>query len=72
MLVTTGVVATKSTGVPRDEIEEVVVATPLLRRQVREIGPLLDVEQIRRLVDGWTDVCVICKSRGRSSKDHAH
>jgi hypothetical protein len=72
VLVTTGAVATGSTGVLRDEIEEVVAATPPLRRQAREIGPLLDVEQIRRLVDGWTDVCVICKSRGRSSKDHGH
>lgn len=57
---------------PRDEIEEVVVATPPLRRKAREIGQLLDVEQIRRLVDGWKDICVICKARGRTSKGHAH
>jgi hypothetical protein len=64
--------AMNETTVLHDEIEEVVAATPPLRRQAREVGPLLDVEQIRRLVDGWRDVCVICKARGRTSKDHTH
>ena len=56
----------------QDEIEEVVAETPPPRRQAREIGALLDVEQIRRLVDGWREVCVICKVRGRTSTDHTH
>lgn len=72
MIMTTSAETTNRTAVPRDEIEEVVAATPPLRRQAREIGPVLDVEQIRRLVDGWRDVCVICKARGRQSKDHTH
>ena len=72
MIMTASAEITNRTAVPRDGIEEVVAATPPQRRQAREIGPLLDVEQIRRLVDGWRDVCAICKARGRSSKDHAH
>ena len=64
---------TGDTAAPvQDEIEEVVAETPPPRRQAREIGPLLDVEQIRRLVDGWREVCVICKARGRTSTDHRH
>jgi hypothetical protein len=72
VLAETGAEVMNGTAALQDEIEEVVAATPPLRRQAREIGPLLDVEQIRRLVDGWRDVCVICKARGRTSKDHAH
>jgi hypothetical protein len=72
VLAETGAEVTNETAAPYDEIEEVVAATPPQRRQAREIKSLLDVDQIRRLVDGWRDVCVICKARGRTSKDHAH
>lgn len=57
---------------PCDDTEEVVGATPPLRRRARDMGSELDIEQIRRLVDGWKGICVICKARGRASEDHAH
>lgn len=68
VLVRTGAEATDSTAVSRDEIEEVVAATPPLRRQAREIGPLLDVEQIRRLVDGWGSSASSARLEGGRAK----
>jgi hypothetical protein len=47
-----GAVAMDSPVEPGDEIEEAKGATQSLRRQARDIGPLLDVKQIRRLADG--------------------
>lgn len=70
--VATDAVAMDGPTEPCDEIEEVVGATPPSRRRARDMGSELDIEQIRRLVDGWKDVCVICKARGRASEDHAH
>lgn len=53
-------------------VEEVGQATLLSRSHGTEMGPQLDVERVRRLVDGWKDVCIICKVRGRSNDDHGH
>jgi hypothetical protein len=67
-----GAVAMDSPIKRSGEVEEVEGATQPPHRQAREIGPLLDVEQIRRLVDGWKDICATCKILGRASKGHVH
>jgi hypothetical protein len=57
---------------PDDEIEEAEGIARLSRVHETEIGPQLSVERIRQLLDGWKGVCVICRARGRSSRDHTH
>jgi hypothetical protein len=55
-----------------EEIGEVEEAAELCRGKGREMGPKLDVEQIRTLLEGWKETCAICKARGRTSEGHRH
>lgn len=60
-----------------DEVEEVepsgeLVETDPLGRPARLMGPVADVSEIRRLLGGWKDRCVLCKARQRPGIGHNH
>jgi hypothetical protein len=40
--------------------------------QLAHRQPEPDVEDKRRLVNRWREVCVICRARGRVADDHRH
>ena len=40
--------------------------------EARRMGAVLDVEELKALVDGWKRLCVICKIKGRIARGHTH
>ena len=49
------------------------VESPYVEKaQARAMEAVVDVEELRQLVDEWKHLCVLCKIHGRFSSDHRH
>lgn len=61
-------------GLVRHEAEEItpVNSTYVEKEQARVMGPLVNVEQLRQMIDEWKQSCVLCKIHGRSNNAHQH
>ena len=42
------------------------------REEARAMGVVIDVEELRQMVDEWKQLCVLCKLHGRSGNGHQH
>lgn len=55
-----------------EEEVEIIPQTEKWKKDARDIGVVLDPEWLRALIDGWKEECVLCKIKGRISRDHRH
>jgi hypothetical protein len=42
------------------------------RKEARAMGAVVDVEELRQMINEWKQVCVLCKLHGRFSNGHRH
>ena len=45
-------------------------ATHRWRAEPRLMGAVLDVEELREMIDGWKEQCVLCRMQGRIARGH--
>jgi hypothetical protein len=60
-------------GEEEGEGEEETVKTSRLvtwRKDVQDLGAVLDPEWLRKLINRWKEQCVLCRIRGRVPRGH--